>query len=115
MLWPKVSAGGALLLSVQVPLASQPLSRKLKSISLHLCKLANVGVTSAENNPDLTGTHAWCAFIKSWRGPERIFEEPVTLVVFPKPAAVLSLLPPFRSSLLHFYTVFEVTCQQQFD
>lgn len=85
---------------------------KLKSISLHLCKLANVGVTSAGKKKNW---HIWCAFIKSWIGSERSCGEPVTLAVSPKATVELSLLPPFRSSLLHFYTMFEVTCQQQFD
>lgn len=44
--------------------------------------------------------HTRCVFIKSWAGSERSFEEPVTLVVSPKPAVVLSLLPAFWSPLL---------------
>lgn len=50
-------------------------------------------------------------FIKGWSESERSFKEPVTLVLSPQPAVVLSLLPPFRTSLLHLYTVFEMTFQ----
>lgn len=50
-------------------------------------------VTPAEKN-DAT----WYAFV-------------TPLVVLPNPAAVFSLLSPYKTSLLCLYIVFEVTCQ----
>lgn len=84
MPWSKVSTRGVLRHGVQVPLVSQPLNMKLKSINpvtaFQAGKCCHVSRKRKKKDKICTS----CAFIRNCAGCEGSFKELITPVVCPK-------------------------------